>query len=199
MKNSKSIFVGGINGSGKTTVLNSLCRNRLDYTFVKGSKRLMERLGIRNSDYEKLRNLPDDLVYAETDKLIRSLIEENSKKIGYHLLDAHYLNIRNGVVSDCIGAWIKLFAGLVYFRASPATILRRIKKDEGNKSRDRKLFPATSRDEERLELLGRYDKIAIVTMRRFAAELSVPSVVIDSSNSNPDKAMKELDKFIKGL
>lgn len=54
------IYLCGVNGVGKTSIIDQI-QETTNVTLVKGSKLLMERLGIKNEDYTALQQIPSKI------------------------------------------------------------------------------------------------------------------------------------------
>ena len=125
MQRPKFFFVGGVNGSGKTTVLHLISEKKPEFHVIKGSEYFMKWLGIKRRNYGQLQSLPDRKTLLELGRMMRYLLKEkkysNNKKIV--LIDAHFTNIRNGKTEEWISDWLSLVNGLVLIKAKPAEMV----------------------------------------------------------------------------
>ena len=169
MQRPKFFFVGGVNGSGKTTVLHLISEKKPEFHVIKGSEYFMKWLGIKRRNYGQLQSLPDRKTLLELGRMMRYLLKEkkysNNKKIV--LIDAHFTNIRNGKTEEWISDWLSLVNGLVLIKAKPAEILKRIRIDNKKKTkRQRNLFPTNASYKEKIKFLQLFNKKSEHTFRK---------------------------------
>jgi adenylate kinase len=179
------VFVGGINGVGKTTFLNALQKQMPEVHFVDGAKSFMEWLGIPN-DYESLRKIDNVTANEKNSQFLAELCQQYDNLV----LGAHYLNLVNGKVLDkSLGDWPKLFDYLVFLTAPAEDIYERINKDET--SRDRALFGPHIGREGAIKVLDQYNE----QNRRKATELSskfqIPYIEVENMNGKLDAAVSK--------
>lgn len=151
-------LVTGINGVGKSKFIRKLLDHRRDFSHIQGSSRLMERLGIDQDDYEKLRNF-DETAKKESFGLI--MLEANEKygsSLSEHaIIDGHVLNIRNGKVVRIIdNDELRLFSAVIYLYAPADNIIRRIKKDA--RFRNRAVFGNYTEQSQKELILNEYQE-----------------------------------------
>ncbi len=127
-------YVGGINGVGKTSLLQGIAKKDNRFSHIKGSTLLMCRLGIRDGDYESLRNLSTELKNKEFGEIVKSLKSDKNHNI---LIDAHFINLINGKEYRVVDSWISYVDVLVLVEANENEVMNRILKDSG---RNRAMF-----------------------------------------------------------
>lgn len=184
-------FVGGVNGVGKTTLLKKIAETQPGFVVVKGSEELMKWLGIPG-DYEALRALPDEQKREEWARCLERLFEANQGRS--LLVDGHYLNLIDGVVTSVMGEWACRFDAFVLVTAPTVDILRRIDKDS---DRDRALFKLDEPDR-----YGRTEQYQQQTRAEFdkeVAECAVPGLIIHHLQRQTPKAVKEFLDFHTAL
>lgn len=190
------IFVGGINSSGKTSILKYISRGKIAY--VSGSSYLMKWLGIKKGDYKKLQSLPDKNAKSELGKMVRYLTKEKTfhknKKIV--CIDAHYMNIRDGRTQAWVGKWLSCVDGLILIKSSPASILKRIEKDEKRMGRERNLFKPGSTWEEKIEQLRSFIEKNNLFFEKLTVLHSKPYKIIVNNKRGYFDAARTLKSFI---
>ncbi len=156
MKKVKAYFVGCISGTGKSRILNEAAKPNHQLQLIYGSDYFMKWLGLKSGDYDTLRSLPDDFKNRQLDKMIRFLIYSPPHPSKSLLLDAYYIRINEGRITNAVDDWISLFDGMFLITAAPKEILQRIDIDSLTNRRDRNLFPPGVSKEQKLELLKFY-------------------------------------------
>ncbi|MEK7113216.1 MAG: AAA family ATPase [Patescibacteria group bacterium] len=201
MKRPKFIFVGGINGSGKTTILNLVAASNKEVSVIKGSKIFMKWLGIKRGNYKKLQSLPDKKVLMEQEKMIHYLVKKRrfgrSKKIV--LIDAHYVNIREERVQGWVGDWLSMMSGLALIKASPTDILRRIEYDENESIRKRSVFAIHTNNKHKLKLVGVFNRKSDRVFRKFARMYNKPNKVFINKKGQSGRVAKRLNEFLASI
>lgn len=182
------VFIGGINGVGKTTFLNALQKQMPEARFVDGAKSFMEWLGIPN-DYESLRKIDNATANEKKNQFITELCQQYDNLV----FGAHYLNLVNGEVRDVsLGDWPKLFDYLVFLTAPIEDIYERINRDET--SRDRALFGPDIGREEAIRLLDQYNEQNRQKAKELSNRFNVPYIEIENGSNQLEKAV---ENFIK--
>jgi len=177
----KKVFVGGISGCGKSTVLDNLIRVYSGVEIIHGSKHFMEWLGIKNYNYRELELLPNNFKNKETDKMIRFLLRRISSENEWFLLDAHYLRISNGKVTNAVGSWLSLFDALFLVVARPEIILRRINND--SKNRNRNIFNKGSSEASKLIQIQKFSDETLDKMKYLSKKFKIPYFIINNNTS----------------
>lgn len=186
-KTGRAFFVGGINGSGKSTVLKEISAKDERFEVIHGSKYLMEYLGIEKGDYETLRSTPDDTKEKAKENIAKEISsrKDPSKIV---LFDAHYIKIHNGKISNAIeGNWIALFEKLFFIKSDAKTILSRIENDP----RDRKLFSSQcSTEKEKLAFLSKCSDLSLSVMKEAGKKIGVPTFNIENEDGKIEKCVE---------
>lgn len=116
----------------------------------------MKWLGIKKEGYRKFQSLPDEKILKELGKIMNYLTKRKKfsrfKKV--ILIDAHFINVRNGKAQNWVGDWLSVMDGLVLVKAAPTEILKRMESDEKKSSRQRNIFTTNAGYSRKIELLG---------------------------------------------
>jgi len=83
------VYIGGINGSGKTTIAKKLAE-LLGFKYISTSQLIMQKIG-RPYDYEYLRSMPNEEQMEIREKIFDDLVSENRNII----VDSHYLKFKS--------------------------------------------------------------------------------------------------------
>lgn len=172
-------YVVGVNGSGKTSLLNALAAET-GIEVIHGTAALMRHLGI-SGDYAALRAMDQEKVLSEWGEMAARLVAEHGDQP--FLLDTHILNLTKGKVIRRDGDWIARYDALILIKARPATILARIRQDA---AKDRALFPAGMSDREKVVMLEEYQAETEQLFRELSARYGLPSLIIQNDSSLSD-------------
>lgn len=192
------IFVGGINGSGKSTILDFVEKKRRDIQVIPGSTVFMKWLGIRNRDYEKLQSLPDVLALRELKKMMEFLVLKKgfARGIKVVLIDAHFVNIREGKAQKWVADWLGLMHGLILVKASAREILYRIERDT---VRERGIFPKSSTRGQKIKLIAFFTKESEHVFKQYAKRHKVPKIIVRNERGRTAVATKAVLSFLKRI
>jgi len=195
----KIIFLGGINGSGKTTVIQKL-REIKSIEVFHGTVELMKLLGIASGDYNALRRMSDDIVnevWYNFFHNLSSLGQANEVAI----VTAHYVKIFNGEIQPSYGPWYKYCRCLIFLWSPASSILRRILRDEElGKRKNRALFGEcflTFKEQEKF--LERAQILSVAVMRQVSSLFQVPCCQIKNLDSKIERTIEELCYIIERL
>jgi thymidylate kinase len=175
-------FLGGVNGAGKTTLLGEIGKYFPEIEIVKGSKNLMDYLGI-SGNYDALRAMTQ----KERDIALRIIIENLLKNNDNFIFDAHYLNIVNGEISRVVDDWIQGFDAVILLDVSAKTALDRVKRD----NRDRALFKKGLSEEEEMEIYNSYIEDTKDEFEKIIRVNNIPNLIINAENN----LSAELEEF----
>ncbi len=184
------VYVGGINGSGKTTILKEVAK-QLGFEYISTSKLMMEMLG-HPGDYEYLRSIPGDEQMEIREKMFNDLALDEDRNL---IVDSHYLNLIRGKTNIITRDAIKKFDILVLISAPIDQIWKRVCADET--TRDRALFPESFSGEESFEVLTQYQEDTRQEFIRLAKLHQKKNIEIINVDGKLEKAVKELVDFIK--
>lgn len=182
------IFVGGINGVGKTSVVKAAA-GALGYEYIHGSSLLMKYLGF-DSDYEKLRALKQE----ERDIALGTCMQEMLLSKDNVIADSHYMGLVRGKVDQVTGEWIAGFDAFILISASFEDVWSRIEAD--SKDRDRALFPLGNSAEENKRMLYNY---MIRTQEEFLSlsrKYHKPHIEIPNQHNMSQKTVEALVEFV---
>lgn len=171
-------FLGGANGTGKTTFVKTLAELDTSFEVVHVTSRLMAHLGI-DGDYDRLRQLPQEQLRADLFEVYRLIFDEQEKP---HLIaDSHYLNTRWGKISLVTDEWIKQFDALLLLAAPVKIVFDRVVADRN--FRDRALFDEQLSQPEQLEFYANYLDQTEAEYLRLQREYNLPGAIIDTSGT----------------
>ncbi len=177
-------YVGGVNGSGKSTILAEVTRQKPEFTIIHSVTAFTEWLGFPG-DYEKLRAIPPEEGIQKLSQFMDVLL---AKPIDILLFDSHYLNLVRGVIKPVMGPWIKKFDVLILISADIDSILKRIESD----SRDRALFPPEATKETCEAIYKNYCKQYKDVFHQLALQYNLPSKEIENSEGEISQVAQEL-------
>ena len=183
-----SYFVGGVNGVGKTTLLDAIAKTQPGFRVVKGSNVLMDYLGIPG-DYEALRTLPQEEKIDQFGRCLEGIFSHQNENT---LVDAHYLNLIRDEVYMATGEWLCHFNALVLVTAPTRQILGRIRRD---RNRDRALFRVDRSLQERS--LTDYKWKTLQEFQRQQEECAVPGLIISHQENGTAAAVQQFLEFHK--
>lgn len=181
-------FIGGINGVGKTSLIEALIKSRPSWRTVSVSAELMKRLDLPNHD--ALCQLPREQNIKEIGAIIQNALQVNRVV----LFDIHFLNLIEGKVYTMTGPWLKYFTGLVLLYAPPEQIIGRLASD--TKRGDRKLFKPNNKDDV-LRSITDYQEATRQEFSKLAEEYHLPATIITHSNGSTARASQDLITFIE--
>lgn len=121
------IFLGGINGSGKSTVAGEVSK-RTGLPFFEGSKELMRELELQEEDYIELRKMSEKKKKEAFERVFRRISEMSADKKA--IITGHFVKVLNGEITKFSGPWFNFCSDLFHITSEPRVILDRIKKDE---------------------------------------------------------------------
>ena len=190
------IFLGGINGVGKTSVAQELCK-RINIRALHGTTELMKSLGIAPGDYATLQNLPEVVKEQAFEDVFHSLVGRRKKDIT--LVTGHYAKILQGEIIPSYGGWYGCCDILVVLVSSPHEILYRITDDESSGKRiARNVFgESIVAPPERMAFLENAQHMSIKVMKRASKEFRIPSFRIKNTNHQLFNAVGRLAQMIK--
>lgn len=194
----KFIFIGGINGVGKTSVIKTFSKKQRNRSLVFGSAFFMDWLGIKKGEYEALQKVPDKKALAELNEMVNYLVKKKKfdKYVSYVFIDGHFLNIRNGIAKKWVGKWFALMNGMVLMISSPTDILKRIENDMKKKNRKRNIFFGTETYKEKIKFIVKWNKMSENIIIELGRRYHIPIKIINNKGNNISKAVDQLTNFI---
>ena len=198
MEKPKFIFIGGINGVGKTSIIKKFSKKQRNSSLVFGSAFFMDWLGIKKGEYEALQRVPDKKALAELNKMVTYLVKKKKfdEYISYVFIDGHFLNIRNGIAKKWVGDWFALMDGMVLVTSSPTDILKRIENDKKKKNRKRNIFPSGGGYREKIKCIVKWNKMSENIIIELGRKYHIPIKIINNKGDNISKAVDQLTNFI---
>ena len=181
------VYIGGINGAGKSTVLGALKNKEIATIVIPGSSSFMRWLGVDGNNYLGLQAMDDSVLREEMSLMIQDLLAEDfaSKPVFF---DGHYIKIVNGQAEDWLGDWISNFDVLIALRGRTEDILKRIEADGASGARERNIFKSGMTDEDKIAALKEYQDFSIGVMVKWASLFSIPCFVVDNIACPEDTA-----------
>ena len=173
-------FFGGINGVGKTSLIEEISFRAPHLQKKHTSSMFMEWLQLKPGDYETLRELPDGYKRAQNEAMLTHYLKELTPTEDV-LLDSHYLTLINGSTSKIIsGSWPYYLGTLVLIEANIEDIYIRILHDAP--FRNRSLFPPGLNDQQKKTMLHRYLLSTRHEFTRTAKRYNLPTLIIQNSD-----------------
>lgn len=190
----KIYFVGGVNGVGKSSFLRELSFRYPRFELFRGSEKFMEWLGLKPGDYQKLRSLSDAYKDTELNKMMRQVLQKGGPEGKTLIVDAHYLNYKEGNVVDATGEWMVILDALFVVSASPQIILKRLENDE-KVGRDRNLLPNGVSRIEKIRLIDKFLKLTLKKAQEISQRYQIPYFVIDNNDNDLTRAVNEFLRY----
>lgn len=132
----KIIFIGGINGTGKSTVGKELSKST-GIPFYEGSTELMKELGLDQGDYNLLRKVTEREKKMAIENIFRRI--NNLPDIEKAIITGHFVKIVNGKVTKYNGPWLDFCSHLIHVSSNPSLISNRIINDSQQGVKVRKI------------------------------------------------------------
>lgn len=191
----KAYFVGGVNGVGKSALIEGLTKQHSDFEVFPSSDRLMAWLGIEVGDYEALRKFPEDLKRAEFNRLMTNVLSRREWTKKVLVVSAHFWNYKGGNLIDATGEWMSFLDALFVVTAKPETILAHLEGDEERAGKTRDLFTVGILRGEKIAMLRYYlartmDKASDVSSRYL-----IPLFVINNEQAGINHAIRQFLDF----
>lgn len=190
-----NIFVGGINGVGKSTILKEVAQTT-GYRYIHMTSHLMNHLGV-GSDYEKLRSLTQAQRDAGLAECIQKLIATSNSTGEIYIYDIHYLNLVRGNISVVTGPWLDRFDAFVLVTSPIQDILERVRGD--HVKRDRALFQNGKNETDNEKEFTAYSEQTRKEFLGIVEKYHRPSLEIINKKNKKDEAVKKLIEFITQL
>lgn len=192
------IYLGGINGVGKTTIAQEVSKRFPAMRILHGSVALMELLGVSEGDYDSLRKISKKAKHQAVEKIFRSLATESPDRD--ILVVVHYVTILNGIITPSHKSWYSRYQKLVLIVSPPEKILNRISSDKNSDRRaGRSLFgvrPSTR--QEQVMLLERAQRTSEQVMMKAAEDFHLPYFHLENPNGKKTAVINQLARVIRG-
>jgi len=189
---SRLYYIGGITGSGKTSVSREVAQNTPETVVVYGSKLLMEHFGCRS--YDELNSVSDYKQKKGRIEIFSNLVGTEAKNV---LVDGHYvIFIRDGKPARTVDEeWIVNFQALIHLITDPNIILERLLKDVQDFSR--RIKNLIESDETVLDRIKRSQENSMDQAQNLANHISIPLRIVDNS-SDLQKTAQKVKAIISG-
>lgn len=184
------IFVGGVNASGKSSLLHRVSESS-KYPLIHAAGVLMDYLKCSH-DYETLRGFSQEERNVALDAVMRKLCLNESS----FLVDGHYLTLVRGKTTKVTGPWLQEFDGLILISASLDTVWKRIRIDA---ERDRALFSKESSESEARKIFSVYLDETEKEFFFLKNKYGLPGIHVLNDEIGFDNATMLVQKFISDL
>lgn len=191
------IFVAGINGVGKTTLLQELVQRDQAFVHIKGSSILMEALGLQAGNYSALRTIPDETKDRVFGEIVTRLCNEYRHSSTIILIDAHILNLVHGVVKKVVNEWIKDVDKIILVEADVTTVLGRINKDSAVRNRGLLEGEQGKNIEDEREKMAEYMEHTRSEFISIAERYRLPSLILNNPDSEQSKSIEHISDFCR--
>lgn len=194
------IFLGGLNATGKTTLMNTLFLLHKDVDICHGSSVFFNFLGLKMGDYGSLERMDDTYKDFKLTEMMNLLFQQIDSVVDkrFWFFSGHYCRIKKDNTTPAVGEWIKEFDCLILMTANPDIITQRIKKEHQLNVRKRTLLmkemsKASNPTEYIRNLLQKTKDEALIVSRQY----NIPLVEVDSSGQSPEQMASMVFNFIK--
>lgn len=192
------IYFGGINGVGKTAIVEELSRQLPELKIFHGSTELMKALGVSTADYDSLRKISEEVKSQAVEKIFcRLAIESQNRDI---IIVAHYVKILNGAITPSNGSWYRHCQKLILVVSPPEEILGRISSDERSGQRmNRSLFGQhSSLAQEKIKFLEAAQYMSEQVMNGASEYFNIQSYYIENLNGKKATTISQLIRILQG-
>ncbi len=190
-KEGRVYLVGGVNGVGKSSLLQEISANYPEFEVFKGSAKFMEWLGLPPGDYKALQELPDDYKNLEVCKMMMQIFKSKPRPGKTLLIDAHYFNYKQGALIDATGEWVSFLDALFVVLAPPETILQRLELDQTTKDRARDILPPNADYNKKIEMLYGFIQATINKAQELSQKYKIPYFLINNGSEGFGHAVEE--------
>lgn len=190
-------FIGGLNGVGKSTVVNAVVERNAGYERLHTTSLFMAHLGILAGDYDQLRALPDDYKARQNNAMLEALLSRPSTLDREQILDSHFLNIVEGHTTRLIdGSWPRRLGSLVLVTADVEIVQERLSMDTVR--RQRRLFAPDITPGQQRDAISQYLADTTDEFMRIANLAGCPNKIIQN-NDCVEATATELMDFLSTL
>lgn len=191
INNPELFFIGGITGSGKTSITEEITRRDDKIKAIYGSKALMDYFGCVS--YEEINTISEDRQRQARIEIFSNLRPQNQGKI---LFDGHYLIFtKNGEATSTVEPeWIRQFDMLIHLNANPHAILERLLSDPKNFRR--RLVNLSYLNGSFVDKIQRTQDLSIREAESISRLTGVPLSFVSNSSTLPE-AVNEIEQLIK--
>ena len=194
-------FVGGIGGSGKTSLITATARLVDGCEVIHGSKLLFEALGLSQGDYMALRGIAAEVKEQVFGRELQNRLARQLAPGNHLLIDAHYLNFWGQESRRVVGPWIAAMDILVVLEVDAGVIARRLEGDCGRSDRLVQDEGVGVSNQVSLEVIQKRLTETRVEAGRLALKYGKPLIAIDNSyalSSAVEVLSSELRGVVKG-
>ena len=186
-----NIFVGGVNGIGKSTILRRVAQIDKRFEVVHYSGAVMQQLGLNPSDYEAFHKVDMIRCNQATAEVMSGLISRQTAKIRF--IDGHYLAIREGEIFRLAGDWVAGLDGLVLVAAELAVAWERLQID--GRWQSRRIFTPDATPSEAQTELARNLEQTSQEFERWSEQYQKDHFVLTHNDDDAERATRQLINF----
>lgn len=132
----RSLFIGGVNGVGKSFIIENICKRLSHAKRVGDASSFIEYLKLNKGDYKALRILNSRYKNIKYGEFVKEIMVKNRDSDNILLFDGHYLNFNENQVIDVTGPWMTLIDKLVLIESKADILYSRIVRDLTIKDRE---------------------------------------------------------------
>jgi len=190
-----NIYVGGVNGVGKSTILRRAAQIDKRLEIIHYSSAVMQLLGLGPNDYEAFHKLSQKVCNQATSQLMNDLIRRQTERI--RLIDGHFLAIHEGTIYQLAGDWVARLDGLVLVTASFEVQWRRLQTDD--RWLHRRIFKPGATKSEAMAELPTYIEKTKHEFDDWAKQFRLDHLELAHNDDDVDRAAHKLINFIDTL
>jgi len=196
------IFLGGLNSTGKTILINTLIANNCSADVCRGSEEFFKWLKIENGNYDILESLSDEVKDLELSKMIAFLIKEVASKSNAKIwiFSGHFGRISGASVTPAVGSWVSEFDLIVLLKADSKILVQRVISDfQTGRRRRNKLLGLIDTHSNPEEI---FSKLLIQTemiSEQLSKKFKTPLLKLDSTQCSPTKLISQIYNYINGV
>ena len=191
------IFLGGINGVGKTSIAQAIFKRCPSLRVIQGSGELMKQLNISVGDYRTLQKISERVKRQALEIIFCNL--KSQSQAHEIIITGHYVKVLNGIIASDFGPWFQNCDKLVLVVSPPKQIINRVLIDEVNRKRmQRNLFGSKlSNIDDQIKLLEYAQRMSEKVMADIAQKFHLSSFRINNPDGKIELAINQLINLIQ--